>query len=185
MQAGDPCPHCGGKIEKARGIEVGQVFKLYTKYSSSLNATYLDEAGKSQPIYMGCYGIGVSRTMAAAVEQNNDKDGIIWPVEIAPYHVIIVPVNIKDTEVKEKAFAIYKNLQAEGLEVILDDRDERPGVKFKDADLIGYPLRIVVGKKALADGKIELKIRKTGELKMLDAEHYAEEIRNELLSLKK
>ena len=185
MQEGDPCPRCGGKIAKARGIEVGQVFKLFTKYSEKLNATYLDENGKANPMYMGCYGIGVGRTMAAAVEPNNDKDGIIWPVEIAPYHVIVVPINIKDEAVKEKAFAIYNELKKAGIEVILDDRDERPGVKFKDADLIGYPVRVVIGKKTLDNGQIEVKARKTGNVQMLPADDFVAGIRTVLEELKK
>ena len=150
-----------------------------------MNATYLDENGKPNPMYMGCYGIGVGRTMAAAVEQNNDKDGIIWPVEIAPYHVIIVPINIKDEAVREKAFAIYHELQQAGVEVILDDRDERPGVKFKDADLIGYPVRIVLGKKTLEQGEIEVKVRKTGATHMLAAEDYVGGVKQILAELKK
>ena len=149
IQEGDACPHCGGKVSKARGIEVGQVFKLFTKYSEALKATYLDESGKPKPMQMGCYGVGVSRTMAAAVEQYNDENGIIWPAAIAPYHVLVVPVNNKDQESLHKAEEIYTQLQKAGVEVIIDDRNERPGVKFKDADLIGYPLRIVVGPKAI------------------------------------
>lgn len=183
MQEGDPCPRCGAEIKTARGVEVGQVFKLYTKYSEPMNATYLDENGKPQPIYMGCYGIGVSRTMAAAVEQNNDKDGIIWPVAIAPYHVIVVPINIKDEDVKNKAVAIYEDLKKAGVEVVLDDRDERPGVKFKDADLIGYPLRIVVGKKTLANGQIEVRERRSGEVSMLSSDEYVEAIQEMLKRL--
>ena len=136
-------------------------------------------------MYMGCYGIGVGRTMAAAVEQNNDKDGIIWPVEIAPFHVIVVPINIKDEAVKEKAFAIYYELKKAGIEVILDDRDERPGVKFKDADLIGYPVRVVIGKKTLDNGQIEVKARKTGNVQMLPADDYVDGIRSVLEELKK
>lgn len=167
IQDGDACPHCGGKLAKARGIEVGQVFKLFTKYSEALKATYLDEAGKPKPMLMGCYGVGVSRTMAAAVEQNNDENGIIWPAAIAPYHVLVVPVNNKDEESLQKAEEIYNELQKAGVEVIIDDRNERPGVKFKDADLIGYPLRVVVGPKTLSTGNLEVKIRKTGEVKML------------------
>lgn len=135
-------------------------------------------------MYMGCYGIGVGRTMAAAVEQNNDKDGIIWPVEIAPYHVIVVPINIKDEAVKEKAFAIYNELKKAGIEVILDDRDERPGVKFKDADLIGYPVRVVIGKKTLDNGQIEVKARKTGNVQMLPADDFVDGIRTVLEELK-
>lgn len=167
IQEGDPCPHCGGKVSKARGIEVGQVFKLYTKYSEAMHATFLDENGKEKPMVMGCYGVGVSRTMAAAIEQNNDKDGMIWPVAIAPYEVLVVPVNTKDQASTEKAEKIYSELQRAGIETVIDDRNERPGVKFKDADLIGYPLRVVVGPKTLAEGKLEVKIRRTGEVQML------------------
>lgn len=167
IQEGDPCPHCGGKVSKARGIEVGQVFKLYTKYSEAMHATFLDENGKEKPMVMGCYGVGVSRTMAAAIEQNNDKDGMIWPVAIAPYEVLVVPVNTKDQASTEKAEEIYSELQRAGIETVIDDRNERPGVKFKDADLIGYPLRVVVGPKTLAEGKLEVKIRRTGEVQML------------------
>ena len=167
IQEGDPCPHCGGKVAKARGIEVGQVFKLFTKYSKAMHATFLDEQGKEQPMVMGCYGIGVSRTMAAAIEQNNDKDGIIWPVAIAPYEVLVVPVNNKDAESTAKAEEIYAALTKAGVETVIDDRNERPGVKFKDADLIGYPLRVVVGPKTLKAGEIEVKARKTGEVTML------------------
>lgn len=167
MAAGDPCPHCGAPASKARGIEVGQVFKLYTKYSQALKATFLDENGKEQPMEMGCYGIGVGRTLAAAVEQNNDKDGMIWPAAIAPYEVLVVPVNVKDEASAAKAEEIYEKLSAAGLETVLDDRKERPGVKFKDADLIGYPLRVVVGPKTLQSGELEVKVRKTGEVRML------------------
>ena len=156
IQEGDPCPHCGGEVSKARGIEVGQVFKLFTKYSSALKATYLDENGKEQPMVMGCYGVGVSRTMAAAIEQNYDDNGIIWPIEIAPYHVLVVPVNTKDEASAAKAEEIYMQLKKVGLETVIDDRNERPGVKFKDADLIGYPLRVVVGPKTLTEGKLEV-----------------------------
>lgn len=170
IQEGDPCPHCGGKVSKARGIEVGQVFKLYTKYSAALKATYLDENGKEQPMVMGCYGVGVSRTMAAAIEQNNDKDGMIWPVAIAPYEVLVVPVNNKDEASAAKAEEIYSTLLKAGVEAVIDDRNERPGVKFKDADLIGYPLRVVVGPKTLAEGKIEVKVRRNGEVHMLPAD---------------
>lgn len=167
IQEGDPCPHCGGKVSKARGIEVGQVFKLFTKYSEAMHATFLDENGKEKPMVMGCYGVGVSRTMAAAIEQNNDKDGMIWPVAIAPYEVLVVPVNTKDEASTQKAEAIYEELKKAGVEAVIDDRNERPGVKFKDADLIGYPLRVVVGPKTLAEGKLEVKVRKTGEVQML------------------
>ena len=167
IQEGDPCPHCGGKVAKARGIEVGQVFKLFTKYSAAMNCTFLDENGKENPMVMGCYGIGVSRTMAACIEQNNDKDGMIWPVAIAPYEVLVVPVNTKDEASTAKAEEIYEVLKKAGVEAVIDDRNERPGVKFKDADLIGYPLRVVVGPKTLAEGNIEVKARRTGEVAML------------------
>lgn len=184
IQEGDPCPHCGGEVSKARGIEVGQVFKLFTKYSSALKATYLDENGKEQPMVMGCYGVGVSRTMAAAIEQNYDENGIIWPIEIAPYHVLVVPVNTKDEASAAKAEEIYMQLKKAGLETVIDDRNERPGVKFKDADLIGYPLRVVVGPKTLTEGKLEVKIRKTGEIRYLPLDgDYVQDIKNIIAEL--
>lgn len=184
IQEGDPCPHCGGEVSKARGIEVGQVFKLFTKYSSALKATYLDENGKEQPMVMGCYGVGVSRTMAAAIEQNYDDNGIIWPIEIAPYHVLVVPVNTKDEASAAKAEEIYMQLKKVGLETVIDDRNERPGVKFKDADLIGYPLRVVVGTKTLTEGKLEVKIRKTGEIRYLPLDgDYVQDIKNIIAEL--
>lgn len=170
IQEGDPCPHCGANVSKARGIEVGQVFKLFTKYSKALRAVYLDESGKEQPMQMGCYGVGVSRTMAAAIEQNNDKDGMIWPAAIAPYEVLVVPVNTKDAASTAKAEEIYAALCRAGLEAVIDDRNERPGVKFKDADLIGYPLRVVVGPKTLAEGNVEIKVRRSGEVHLLPAD---------------
>lgn len=184
IQEGDPCPHCGGEVSNARGIEVGQVFKLFTKYSSALKATYLDENGKEQPMVMGCYGVGVSRTMAAAIEQNYDDNGIIWPIEIAPYHVLVVPVNTKDEASAAKAEEIYMQLKKVGLETVIDDRNERPGVKFKDADLIGYPLRVVVGPKTLTEGKLEVKIRKTGEIRYLPLDgDYVQDIKNIIAEL--
>lgn len=184
IQEGDPCPHCGGEVSKARGIEVGLVFKLFTKYSSALKATYLDENGKEQPMVMGCYGVGVSRTMAAAIEQNYDDNGIIWPIEIAPYHVLVVPVNTKDEASAAKAEEIYMQLKKVGLETVIDDRNERPGVKFKDADLIGYPLRVVVGPKTLTEGKLEVKIRKTGEIRYLPLDgDYVQDIKNIIAEL--
>lgn len=184
IQEGDPCPHCGGEVSKARGIEVGQVFKLFTKYSSALKATYLDENGKEQPMVMGCYGVGVSRTMAAAIEQNYDDNGIIWPIEIAPYHVLVVAVNTKDEASAAKAEEIYMQLKKVGLETVIDDRNERPGVKFKDADLIGYPLRVVVGPKTLTEGKLEVKIRKTGEIRYLHLDgDYVQDIKNIIAEL--
>lgn len=163
VQEGDPCPHCGAPLKMTRGIEAGQVFMLGTKYSEALHATFLDESGKEKPLVMGCYGIGVGRTMAAAIEQNNDKDGIIWPRAIAPFEVVVVPVNSKVPEQLDLAEQIYSELKAAGVDVLLDDRKERAGVKFKDCDLIGYPLRVTVGPKTVEEGTIELRVRKTGE----------------------
>ena len=163
----DLCPRCGSSLKFARGIEVGHVFKLGTKYSKAMDATYLDKNGKEQYMVMGCYGIGVGRTVAAAIEQNHDKNGIIWPMPMAPYHVIITPVNVNDQGIKEISEDLYETLLEKGIEVILDDRDERAGVKFKDADLIGIPLRITIGQKSLSDGKIEVKLRRSGEVKIL------------------
>jgi prolyl-tRNA synthetase len=163
VKAGEPCPHCGSELHEARGIEVGQVFKLGTKYSKALGGTFLDENGKAKPYVMGCYGIGVTRTMAAAVEQNHDERGIIWPVQIAPYHVIVVPVSNKDQELMQVAEIIYNDLNAAGVETVIDDRPERAGVKFNDADLVGYPVRVTVGSKGLANGQVELYMRRNGE----------------------
>jgi prolyl-tRNA synthetase len=163
----DLCPRCGSSLKFARGIEVGHVFKLGIKYSKAMNATYLDKNGKEQYMVMGCYGIGVGRTVAAAIEQNHDKNGIIWPMPMAPYHVIITPVNVNDEGIKRISEDLYKTLLEKGIEVILDDRDERAGVKFKDADLIGIPLRITIGQKSLSDGKMEVKLRRSGEVKIL------------------
>lgn len=166
----DSCPRCGGKLQEARGIEVGQIFKLGTKYSEALKATYLDPKGIEQYCVMGCYGIGVSRTMAASIEQNNDENGIIWPMAIAPYHCIIVPISLKDPDVYSVAESLYSQLTKAGVETVLDDRDERPGVKFKDSDLVGYPLRLTIGQKALVQGKIELYERKTGNIELINME---------------
>ena len=159
MQPGEVCPHCGAVLKQARGIEAGQVFKLGTKYSKAMHATFLDENGKENIIQMGCYGIGVSRTMAAAVEQNYDEDGIIWPKTIAPYSVVIVPVSDKNADQMRIAEELYAAFTKAGIDTMLDDRAERAGVKFKDADLIGYPVRITVGKKAASEGLVEYKLR--------------------------
>lgn len=163
VQAGDPCPHCGKPLHMTRGIEVGQVFTLGKKYSEALHATFLDEDGKIKPFEMGCYGIGVGRTMAAAIEQNNDADGIIWTRAIAPFEVVVVPVNAKDDKQLALAEEIYNELKAAGVDVLLDDRKERAGVKFKDCDLIGYPLRVTISPKTLDSGNVEIKIRRSGE----------------------
>ncbi|HCP14488.1 MAG TPA: hypothetical protein DIT32_01690 [Peptococcaceae bacterium] len=169
VQAGDSCPNCGKKLKSARGIEAGQVFKLGTKYSEKMNLFFTDENGEKQLVVMGCYGIGVSRTLAAAVEQNNDKDGIIWPMAIAPFQVVVVPT-ATDGNVLDAAMGLYQNLQQQGVEAVIDDRDERAGVKFKDADLIGYPIRITVGKKWTESGQFELKQRKEKEAELLSPE---------------
>ena len=163
------------------GIEVGHIFKLGTKYSEAMKATFLDKNGQERPFIMGCYGIGISRTMAAAVEQNHDENGIIWPLPIAPYQLIIVPINTKKTEQMDLAWSIYEQLSGQGLEVIIDDRDERAGVKFKDADLTGIPLRITIGPKALQENKVEVKKRWENETVLIAVEDIVEEI-NSILS---
>ncbi len=163
VKAGEGCPRCNdGKLESARGIEAGHVFKLGKKYSESMGATYLDENGKTKTMTMGCYGIGVSRTMAAAIEQNNDENGIIWPMSIAPYLVDVIPANIKDADQLELAERLYAELLAKNIDTVIDDRKERPGFKFKDADLIGFPIKLIVGRGA-KDGLVEVKIRRTNE----------------------
>ena len=159
----DVCPTCGGALEHAKGIEVGQVFKLGTKYSEALQATFLDQNGRPNPMIMGCYGIGVSRTLAAAIEQYHDENGIIWPRSIAPFEVVIVPINAKDEALMSTSQTIYSALQDAGVDVLLDDRKDRAGVKFKDSDLIGYPLRITVSKNTLENNEVEIQIRKSGE----------------------
>ena len=158
----DVCPKCGGSLEHAKGIEVGQVFKLGIKYSEALQATFLDQNGRPNPMIMGCYGIGVSRTLAAAIEQYHDENGIIWPRSIAPFEAVIVPINAKDEDLMSTSQTIYTALQEAGVDVLLDDRKDRAGVKFKDADLIGYPLRITVSKNTLENNEVEIQIRKTG-----------------------
>jgi len=175
---GDGCPRCSGTLRITRGIEVGHVFKLGTKYSEAMGATFLDEDGKSRPMIMGCYGIGVGRTAAAAIEQNHDKDGICWPVPIAPFTVQLLPLNMKSKEVTDLAEKFYDDLTGQGIDVLLDDRNERPGFKFKDADLIGIPWRIVVGDKGLKEGVVEIKERSTGEMTKVAAEEAVTKILN-------
>jgi prolyl-tRNA synthetase len=161
---GDPCPRCeGGKLEGYRGIEVGQIFYLGTKYSKAMGATFLDAEGQERPVEMGCYGIGITRLMAAAVEQNHDENGIIWSFPLAPFQVLLLPINYKEKAVREVTDDLYQKLSQNGLEVLLDDRDERPGVKFKDADLIGVPIRVTVGAKGLQKGIVEVRKRLGGE----------------------
>jgi prolyl-tRNA synthetase len=179
---GDKCPKCGAGVKITRGIEVGHIFKLGTKYSKALNCVYLDENGKEQPMVMGSYGIGLDRTMAAIIEQNHDENGIIWPISVAPYHVIIVPVNPTEEVQMKIAEDTYAKLQSAGVQVIFDDRNERPGVKFKDADLIGIPIRITVGRKA-GEGIVEYKLRKSKEVKEITVDEAVTEVEKELKSV--
>jgi prolyl-tRNA synthetase len=163
-RAGDACPRCdGGTVAEHRGIEVGQVFFLGTKYSKPMGATYLGADGQERPIEMGCYGIGITRTVAAAIEQHHDAAGIVWPAPLAPYGAHVVPVNVADTDLRETAESVADALEAAGIDTLLDDREERPGVKFKDADLIGLPVRVTVGPRALARGCVEVKARTAAE----------------------
>ena len=180
----DVCPVCGGHIEMKKGIEVGQVFKLGTKYSEALGCNFLDQNGKSHPMVMGCYGIGVTRTVAASIEQNHDEDGIIWPINIAPYEAVIVPFNTKDEEVMKVAKELYEALNTSRDEIVLDDRKGRAGPKFKDADLIGYPVRVTIGKKLKENGTVEIKIRRTGEVIEVPFAEAAEEVNSVLNRLR-
>ena len=184
VEEGDACPVCEqGHLHIGRGIEAGQIFALGTKYSAAMGATFLDEAGKAQPMQMGCYGIGVGRTMAAAIEQNHDEHGIIWPRAIAPYEVVVVAVNAKVEEQLAYAEEIYEELRAAGVDVLLDDRRERAGVKFNDCDLIGYPVRIAIGPKTIENGSIEVKVRRTGELVNFARDTYLKGVQDMLAAL--
>ncbi|HZA56922.1 MAG TPA: proline--tRNA ligase [Candidatus Udaeobacter sp.] len=181
--AGDPCPRCdSGSLETHRGIEVGQVFYLGRKYSETMGATYLDAEGRERPIEMGCYGIGISRLVAAAIEQNHDANGIVWPFSIAPFHLLLLPINYKDQAIREVSDRLYQELQERWVEVILDDRDERPGVKFKDGDLIGIPLRLTVGTKGLNKGCVELRWRRDGKTEEISISEAAERIHTVILA---
>ena len=163
----DSCPRCPEKLHVSRGIEVGHIFKLGIKYSDAMGATYLDAQGNEKPLIMGCYGIGIGRTVAAAIEQNHDQEGIMWPMSIAPFHVLILPVNNRDERVMKVAQDLYMGLSDSNIEVLFDDRDERPGVKFKDGDLLGVPLRLTVGERHLRDGNVELRVRRSGQVRVL------------------
>jgi prolyl-tRNA synthetase len=179
IQEGDPSPDGKGTIRFARGIEVGHVFKLGTRYSETMNAMYLDENGRMQPMIMGCYGIGVSRTLAAIAEQYNDEHGLVWPVAVAPFHIHLISVNPKIDDQRQLADHLYEQLQKEGFEVLYDDRAERPGVKFADSDLIGLPVRVTVGKRA-SEGIVEIKIRRTGETEEVHVSQLTETLRRYL-----
>jgi len=178
----DPCPECGGRLDTTEGIEVGHVFKLGTGYSESMNATFQDKDGQSKHFVMGCYGIGVSRIVAAAIEQNHDDNGIIFPVPLAPFTVIIVNLGGSDEVINNAAEKLYQDLQAAGLEVLLDDRDERPGFKFKDADLLGIPYRVTVGKNFLKNGTLEIKHRKDDTLEEMTPEETVRSLQATILA---
>ena len=167
VKGGDPSPVGDGELEEFRGIEVGHIFKLGCKYSEAMSCTYTDEQGQDHPMVMGCYGLGIGRTVAAAVEQNHDADGIIWPRPLAPFEVLLIALNTNDEEVARAAEGIYEQLRERGVEVLFDDRNERPGVKFKDADLIGVPVRLVVGARSLAEGQVEASLRADREKTMV------------------
>ncbi|WP_300346523.1 proline--tRNA ligase [Clostridium sp.] len=175
---GEKCPVCGEEITISRGTEVGHIFKLGTKYSESMGATFIDEDGKAKPFIMGCYGIGVTRTVASIIEQHNDENGIIWPLEVAPYHVSVIPANVKNEEQATKAEEIYNELRKMGVEVLLDDRKERAGVKFKDSELMGIPMRITVG-KLIGEGQVEFKLRNGGEVETLTIEEAYNRVQDE------
>ena len=175
---GEKCPECGKEITISRGTEVGHIFKLGTKYSESMGATFIDEDGKAKPFIMGCYGIGVTRTVASIIEQHNDENGIIWPLEVAPYHVSVIPANVKNEEQATKAEEIYNELRKMGVEALLDDRKERAGVKFKDSELMGIPMRITVG-KMIGEGQVEFKLRNGGEVETLSIEEVYNRVRKE------
>ncbi len=183
VRKGDACPKCGRTLDSFRGIEVSQAFKLGTKYSTSMKATFLDEDGTAKPFIMGCYGLGVTRTVAAIVEQHNDENGIAWPMAVAPFVVEILAVNMKSDEVREAADRVYGELLSRGIEVLYDDRNESPGVKFKDADLVGMPLRITIGDRGLKRGIVEARVRATGEQMEFPLEGAAEAIAAAIESL--
>lgn len=175
---GEKCPECGKEITISRGTEVGHIFKLGTKYSESMGATFIDEDGKAKPFIMGCYGIGVTRTVASIIEQHNDENGIIWPLGVAPYHVSVIPANVKNEEQATKAEEIYNELRKMGVEALLDDRKERAGVKFKDSELMGIPMRITVG-KMIGEGQVEFKLRNGGEVETLSIGEVYDRVREE------
>lgn len=176
---GEKCPKCGKELTIARGIEVGHIFKLGTKYSESMEAYFVDENGENKPLIMGCYGIGINRTMAAVIEQHHDENGIVWPMSVAPYKVIVVPAVFKSEEQMQTAEKLYNEIKALGIDVLLDDRNERAGVKFKDADLIGIPIRITVGKK-IADGEVEFKLRSSSDVETIGLDSVIDRVKKEI-----
>lgn len=176
---GEKCPKCGKKLTIARGIEVGHIFKLGTKYSESMGAYFVDENGENKPLIMGCYGIGINRTMSAIIEQHHDENGIVWPMSVAPYKVIVVPAVFKSEEQMQTAEKLYNEIKALGIDVLLDDRNERAGVKFKDADLIGIPVRITVGKK-IADGEVEFKLRSSSDIETISLASVIDRVKKEI-----
>jgi len=182
-KADDLCFKCGGSLRSEKVIEIGNIFKLGTKYSTPLGAVFLDKNGKENPMIMGSYGIGPARIAAAAIEQNNDKNGIIWPRSISPFDMQVTPLNMSDPKTVEVAEGLYRELceiynssTGESMDVLIDDRDVRPGVKFKDADLIGIPIQVIIGEKGLKDNQIEIKIRRTGEAKKVSLDNAIKEI---------
>ncbi len=176
---GDPCPRCNATVALSRGIEVGHIFKLGTKYSKAMGATFLDEKGRERLMVMGCYGIGIGRTVAAAIEQNHDEKGIIWPMPLAPYHVYLLAVNVKDGAIREASERIYRALGEAGIHVLYDDRDERAGVKFNDADLLGIPWRITVGSK-IGEGRVEIKRRDSRKVETVSPEEAVERLKERI-----
>ena len=184
-EAGDPCPRCGSSMSVTQGIEIGHVFKLGTKYSRAMGATFLDEHGHAEPLIMGCYGIGVNRILAAAVEASHDANGILWPLGLAPYQVVVVPLQIQNPAVMETAEGLVRQFEAAGVDVLLDDRDQRPGFKFKDADLIGIPLRLVISERGLKDGTIEVKWRADASARQISAATAGESVLAELEATRK
>ena len=178
ITAGEKCPVCGGDVTIARGTEVGHIFKLGTKYSEAMKANFIDENGKEKPFLMGCYGIGVTRTMASVIEQHNDENGIVWPLAVAPYHVSVIPVNIKDEEQMRIAEEIYTSLKNLGVEVLMDDRNERAGVKFKDSEIMGIPMRVTVGKK-ISEGAVEFKLRTGGDNELVNIDEVCNRVKEE------
>jgi prolyl-tRNA synthetase len=181
VRAGEACPLCGAPLQVGKTIEIGHIFKLGTRYSEAMGATVQDEAGQAKPIVMGSYGIGIERTLAAVVEQCHDEAGILWPVSVAPFEIVVTVLNPKEVAVSEAGSRLYEALRGEGIDAVLDDRDERPGVKFNDAELVGIPYRLTVGPKGLRDGKVELTRRRDGRTQELDLAKAVDNAANAIL----